>query len=110
MTSNRSRGNPGAETRLACELVNLFGRHIPLYVREQLPPHVVRADRAIPVGLDGEVLVVATEDPGDVACQNRIRYIADRELRVVAATRDGIDHAISSYYAAENEEEHDGLT
>lgn len=81
-------------------------RYIPAYVLRQLPAHVVRADRALPVGLDGEVLVLAVENPADFELQERIQYIAGRELRVIAAAPARIAQAITEYYPA-CEEEHE---
>lgn len=79
--------------------LDLFTVEISRDVLEQLPAYVVRADRAVPIDLDGDVLVVALEDAGDFQLHERIRFIADRELRIAVATRAAIDYLIEAHYA-----------
>ena len=88
---------------------NLYALDIAPDVLQQLPAFVVRADRAVPIELDGDVLVVALEDPGDRKLHERIQYIADRELRIEVAPRAALEYLIAAHYAAEEETEDDPL-
>src|SRR5207302_5691313 len=99
METEALRSVPGGQMQLDCGFADLFVRYIPPCVLELLPTYVVRAARTVPVALEGDVLVVAMEDPDDFDLQDKIRYIADRELRIAAATSAAVDFAIETYYA-----------
>ena len=105
MNSESCRKTSTVEARPYPGFVDLQVRHIEPRVREQLPPFIVRTNRVVPLELEGSVLVVAMENPGDLVLRHKIRYIADRALRVVPATGPGIDQAIEKYFAPEDDEE-----
>ena len=86
--------------RLAAGSPDLWPLEISREALEQLPAYIVRAERTVPIDLDGDVLVVAMEDPGDFQLQEKIQFIANRELRIAVATRAAIDYLVAAYYAA----------
>jgi hypothetical protein len=99
MYANPLKPEIAAPMRLVSNSLNRLACGITRDVLEQLPAYVVRAERAVPVDLDGEVLVVALENPGDLQLQERIQFIANRELRIAVATRAAIDSLIETHYA-----------
>jgi hypothetical protein len=105
MNSTSMPGASAVYVRGPFETIDLFVCHIPPNVREQLPAFIVRTDRVVPVGLEGDVLVVAMEDPDDHSLHRKIRFVTDRELRIVIAMSTGIDHLIETYFAAEDEDD-----
>lgn len=82
------------------ELVDLYARNLTSEVLDQLPPWVVRRYRVMPIALDATCLVVALQDPEDLALLEKIRFITDRDLRVVFASRAALDCAIETWYPA----------
>jgi hypothetical protein len=98
MKSNFVPDRPDKGHRLSDDGIDLFFRDISPDVRQQLPGYVVRVDRVVPIGLEGEVLVVAMEDPDDVELHERIRFITDRPLRITVASSRAIDQAIKAHY------------
>src|SRR5580765_5074161 len=103
MNSNSAPRNFALPIRLAAVSLDLFALEISHDVLALLPPYIVRAERTVPVELDGDVLVVALENPGDFQLRERIQFIANRELRVAVATRAAVDHLIEAYYATVEE-------
>ena len=104
MNSRIVREQPDKNRGFDNDGVDQFLKDISPYVRQQLPGYVVRTDRVIPVGLEGDVLVVAMEDPDDVEVHERIRFITDRELRITIASSTALDHAIKVHYPFDEEE------
>lgn len=43
------------------------------------------------------------ENAGDRQLQERIQFVANRELRIAVATRAAIDYLIEAHYAAEED-------
>jgi type IV pilus assembly protein PilB len=82
------------------ELVDLYARNLTPEVLEQVPPWVVRRYRVMPIALDATRLLVALEDPEDLDLLEKIRFITDRDLRVVFASRAALDCAIDTWYPA----------
>jgi type IV pilus assembly protein PilB len=87
------------------ELVDLYARNLTSEVLEQLPAWVVRRYRIMPIALDATCLVVALEDPEDLDLLEKIRFITDRDLRVVFASRAALDCAIDTWYPAPDDVE-----
>ncbi len=85
----------------------------------RVPASLAERHEVVPVRLEGEVLVLATTDPSDVAAMDDIRLTANaRKVRPVVATPSGIDRARRRAYHAdaardllhdlEDEEEREG--
>jgi len=105
MKSDFMRQQPDKNRGVSRDVADLILQDISPFVRQQLPGYVVRTDRVVPVGLEGDVLVIAMEDPDDVEVRRRIRYITDRELRVTVASSMALDHAIKVHYPFDDDEE-----
>ncbi len=79
--------------------VDLFRRNIPRAIIDLIPASVARECRIVPLELDAFTLVVATVDVEDRENMDKLRFILNREVRLVAASRSAIDYAIERYYA-----------
>ncbi|MCU1461983.1 MAG: type secretory pathway, ATPase PulE/Tfp pilus assembly pathway, ATPase PilB [Acidimicrobiales bacterium] len=63
-----------------------------------IPSALARRYQALPIGWDGDRLVVAMADPSNVFAVDDIRTITGAEVRTVVATRSGIAEAIDRYH------------
>lgn len=82
---------------------------VDLYLQEIHPdvlgmvPLDLAAQGVIPVTCEGDVLIVAVSNPLDSDLSfERIRFVCDREIRMVVATEAGIAHALKRYYPIAN--------
>jgi hypothetical protein len=105
MSLHSLRDRPEKIRRVPDDVVERLLSNISSDVREQLPGYVVRTDRVVPIGLDGDILVVAVDDPNDVEVHERIQFISGRPLRITLASSTALDHAIKVHYPFEDDEE-----
>lgn len=82
------------------QFVDLFVQEIPQSILYWMPETLVEAECVLPVELDEDVLVVAVLTPDDFALEDKIRFICNREIRLVSATREAMAYAIRKYYPA----------
>jgi hypothetical protein len=69
-----------------------------------VPESVARENLVLPLWLDGEVIVLAADDPEDLALADKLRFVLSRDVRLVEAPRSAIISAINRHYrAAEGE-------
>jgi len=68
-----------------------------------VPGSLCRRYSLIPVGFEGEKLVVAMADPSNVVALDDVRSSAGREIRAGVATRGDIAGAINRHYRSEGE-------
>ncbi len=59
-----------------------------------LPSSVVRRYRSIPIGFEGETLIVALSDPANIIAIDDIRTMTGRDVKVVVAGREDIEEAL----------------
>ncbi len=89
-------------TQLGLERVDLSVDRPTAEAIELVPPNLAERHEVVPVRLDGEVLVLATSDPSDVAAMDDIRLAArSRKVRPVIATDSAIDAARRRAYRAD---------
>lgn len=79
---------------------DLYRTNIPPDVIAQLPESVARESRVVPVRANGFELVVAMVDLEDRETLAKLRFILNREVASVFATREAIRFAIEKYYPA----------
>lgn len=60
-----------------------------------IPESIAKRYLALPIAFDGDALVVAMSDPGNVFAIDDIRTLTNREVRVVVATRTDIEAALA---------------
>jgi hypothetical protein len=67
-----------------------------------VPAELARATRVLPVALEKDVLVLATTDP--LVCEmehlDRIRFVLNRDVRLIAAPRATLEFALWRCYGA----------
>ena len=78
--------------------VDLETADVPEDVVDLMPEAVARENLVFPVGEDEGGLVIATTDLGDVDTIEKLRFILNRNVKVVSATRDSIALAINQRY------------
>ena len=76
------------------EFVDLFIREIPSCILAQMPRTLVESHSVLPIEMEGDVLVVAVPDPDEYGLKERIQFVCNREIRMVVASREGMDYAV----------------
>ena len=80
------------------EFVNLNKIDIPESVVELMPEAVARENSVLPIAVDGNSLQVVMSEPGDVETTEKLRFILNRDVRVVLGTKSSITAAINRVY------------
>jgi len=80
------------------EYVNLNKVDIPESVVELMPEAVARENNVLPISVDGNSLRVVMSEPNDVETTEKLRFILNRDVRVVLGTRSSITAAINRVY------------
>ena len=83
--------------QLGLEFVHIQSIIVPSEMLMMLPENTMRRYQALPIRLDGDVLVVGMIDPLDVVALDDIRRILDRDLIPAVITEDGFDQAVNLY-------------
>jgi type IV pilus assembly protein PilB len=91
------------------EFINLDGLEIPSTVIEMVPESVARENLVIPMGLEGESLVVAISDPLALDVMDKLRFILNREINIRVATKEQIQTAINRHYGQTETESVDSM-
>lgn len=91
------------------EYVTLEGREIPHSAIEMVPESVARENVVIPVALEGSAIKVAISDPMAFETLDKLRFILNREIVVVLASKEGIQTAINRHYGATETESVDSM-
>jgi hypothetical protein len=76
----------------------------PRVVVELIPESVARENLCFPMRLDGETLFVAAADPGDVMLADKLRFIINKNIRLVRKSRQQIVEAINRYHGSSETE------
>lgn len=85
-------------TALGWPFTDLSRLTIAPEIRKRVSTKVAFQYTVIPVELDGEILIVATGDPFDVAMGDAVQFDARGPVRFVLATRADIEKALKKYY------------
>ncbi|MCK6489179.1 MAG: Flp pilus assembly complex ATPase component TadA [Planctomycetes bacterium] len=104
----RSEAVLGAVARLlGMEMVALAGMVLPQALVEKVPAKTAREYRILPVRMDGNVLVVATCDPDNVAALDDLKFMLGvAQVRPALCSEEALDAAITQHYGAAEAEEH----
>lgn len=78
-----------------CDLAEVT---IPPNVVELVPESVARENCILPFAEEDGALKVVASDPDDLATQDKLRFILNREVKIVLAPRDMILAAINRHY------------
>lgn len=76
------------------EFIDLFVREIPLCTLSQMPRDLVESHSVLPIEMEDEVLVVAVLAPDAYELKERIQFVCNCEIRMVVASREGMDYAV----------------
>jgi Type II secretion system (T2SS), protein E, N-terminal domain len=71
---------------------------IPSYAVAAMPAAMAREENVIPVALAGRVLTVAVEDPMDFELIDKLRFVCNLQVELVAASANAIRCAVARYY------------
>ncbi len=92
------------------EFVDLTTQQIPASVIQMVPESVARENLVIPMALgDDGSLTVAMHDPGKYEVLDKLRFIINKEIRVVVAPKDTIQQAINRHYGQSETESVDSM-
>jgi type IV pilus assembly protein PilB len=91
------------------EFVNLDTMEIPASVIALIPESVARENIVIPLGLDDERLRVALTNVNDLDVIDKLRFMVNREIEPVGASKESIQNAINRYYGASETESVDSM-
>ncbi|NDC55109.1 MAG: type II/IV secretion system protein, partial [Planctomycetia bacterium] len=91
------------------KVVDLAGLEVPAEVVTLLPESVARENTIFPVAEAGAALRVATADPTDLDTQEKLRFILNRDVDLVLATREQIVEAINRHYGLSDGESADSM-
>ena len=80
------------------EYVNLKKVEIPTSAVELMPESTARENSVLPLEMDGDTLRVVMCEPGDVETVDNLKFILNRNVKVVLATRSSIVAAINHVY------------
>ena len=73
-------------------------RLIPAEILELVPESVARENLVLPQAFDGETLTFAAVNPQDIALADKLRFILNKNVRLVGAPREVIIRAINRHY------------
>ncbi|MDH3499235.1 MAG: ATPase, T2SS/T4P/T4SS family [Acidimicrobiia bacterium] len=79
---------------IGIEFVDLTSITIDPAAASLVPDQLARRYAALPIGFDGEKLVIAMADPGNVLAVDDIRAISGREVITKVATRTDVENAV----------------
>lgn len=80
------------------EYIELEGKQIPNSVIELVMESMARENVVIPTGLDGESVVIAMHNPNNIDVLDKLRFVLNRDIKVVMAPMESIQGAINRHY------------
>jgi type IV pilus assembly protein PilB len=76
---------------------------IPDEIIDLVPAPLGREHKIVPVRLDNETLVVATQDPNNQTVERLVQRESKRAVRLVYSPRDAVERAVGHYYSLQSE-------
>jgi hypothetical protein len=74
-----------------------------------VPGQVARQHLVLPLAFDGEILTLASADPGNVALADTLRFLLAKDVRLVPADRETLGRAIERHYGGADGESCDSM-
>ncbi len=96
-------------TNLGTDVIDLAGVEIPKDIIDMIDSQTIRMYGVMPLSFDGTVITVASRNPLNYQIADELRFILDKEIKVVVAREKQIDSMIEKYYPVESETMHDML-
>lgn len=91
------------------EFVNLDVMEIPPSVIALIPESVARENIVIPLGLDDDRLRVAMTNVNDLDVIDKLRFMVNRDIEPVGASKESIQNSINRYYGGSETESVDSM-
>ena len=96
---NEAGTAPGAQPRGdTAEGERLLKRQIPPWIVELVPEALAREILVMPVDFAGDTLTCAAVRADDIGLADRLRFILNKNVRLVAAPQEAVFRAINRYY------------
>ncbi|MDR0432450.1 MAG: Flp pilus assembly complex ATPase component TadA [Bifidobacteriaceae bacterium] len=73
-----------------------------------VPPAVAKRHRILPIGFDGETLILAMAEPGDIMALDDAQALSGRHVRPVVANSSALERAIARWVRSDEEIDHLG--
>jgi type IV pilus assembly protein PilB len=96
-------------TSLGTDVIDLVGTEVPKDIIDMIDAQTVRMYGVVPLSFDGTALTIASRNPLNYQIADELRFILDKEIKVVVAREKQIDSAIEKYYPVESATMHDML-
>lgn len=80
------------------EYVELEGLQIPNSVIELVTESMAREYVVIPTGLQGDSVIIAMHNPNNIDILDKLRFVLNRDIKVVMAPMESIQGAINRHY------------
>ncbi|MDR2757407.1 MAG: GspE/PulE family protein [Planctomycetaceae bacterium] len=91
------------------EYIDLNGVTIPPAIVELVSESVARENNVLPYKFDGNTLIVIMSDPNDIETLDKLRFILNRPVEPILATKELIQEAINRHYVQNIGESADSL-
>jgi type IV pilus assembly protein PilB len=91
------------------EFIELEGLQIPNSVVEMVTESMARENIVIPTGVDGDAVVIAMHNPNNIEVLDKLRFVLNREIKVVMAPLESIQGAINRHYGQSETESVDSM-
>lgn len=91
------------------QFLNLEGVEIPNSVIEMVGESIARENTVIPVRLEDGSLVVAFHDPMALDVLDKLRFIVNKDIKIVVAPKDQIQGAIDRHYGQDQGQSVDSM-
>jgi hypothetical protein len=80
--------------------VDLFRRIISPDALGMLPEYMIRADSILPIGFEGDVLLVAVLESCEDETLEKAQFICNREIMVFVVPERAMSHAMQRHFPA----------
>ena len=80
------------------EYVDLEGMQIPNSVIEMITESMARENIVIATGMEGDSVVIAMHNPNNIEVLDKLRFVLNRDIKVVMAAVESIQGAINRHY------------
>ena len=91
------------------EYIELEGLQIPNSVIDLITESIARENIVIATGVEGDSVVVAMHNPNNIEVLDKLRFVLNREIKVVMAPMESIQGAINRHYGQSETESVDTM-
>ncbi|MFA6240569.1 MAG: ATPase, T2SS/T4P/T4SS family [Candidatus Hydrogenedentales bacterium] len=95
---SKSHISEGLADQLGIPIIRLSDREIPERIRNLVNPTVATLYKVLPIGEEGNSLLIATSDPTNINQMDNLERLLDRPIIAQLATPEEISDALKKYY------------